>query len=271
MRRKKLISLGVFEMNFLDIFILSFVEGLTEFLPISSTGHLIITSHFFGIGEDQFTKNFNIIIQFGAILSVLVLYWRKFLPSFSFYQKLVIAFIPAAITGLLIKSKIDLLLDSVVVVAWSLVLGGVVLILSDKIFKNKGTLTIETMSVKKFIPLGIIQCLAFIPGVSRSGASIIGGMALGLSKKEAAEFSFFLAVPTIAAAALYKLNSILPTITADQVTSLLIGFVLSFIFALIAIKFFIGIVSKYGFKHFGYYRVIVGSLILILFYGGYIS
>lgn len=255
-------------MTFLEIFFLSFIEGLTEFLPISSTGHLIIVSHFMGIGDNQFVKNFNIIIQFGAILAVLVLYWRKFLPNLEFYKKVTVAFIPAALIGLAIKSRIDAILDSVSLAAWSLVLGGVVLILADRIFKKIGTKTIDQLPAQKFLPIGLIQCLAFIPGVSRSGATIIGGMAMGLSKKEAAEFSFFLGVPTIAAASLYKLKTILPTIQHDQITALSVGFILSFVFAMAAVRFFIGMVSQYGFKLFGIYRLILGGSILALYYGG---
>jgi undecaprenyl-diphosphatase len=254
-------------MNWLDVFILAFVEGVTEFLPISSTGHLIIASHFMGISEDQFVKNFNIIIQFGAILSVLVLYWQKFFSSVEFYKKLFIAFLPAAVIGLLVKSKIDILLDSVVIVAWSLVLGGLVFLATDKLFKKAGQETIETLSLKKYFYLGVIQCLAFIPGVSRSGATIVAGMFLGLSKKEAAEFSFFLGVPTIAAASLYKFKSILPTITSDQIGFLAVGFMMAFVFAALAIKVFIKVVSQYGFNMFGVYRILLGGVILILFYG----
>ena len=258
-------------MSFMNILILSFIEGLTEFLPISSTGHLIITSHLLGIGEDQFVKNFNIIIQFGAILSVLVLYWRTFLPNLSFYKKLFIAVIPAVVLGLAIKSKIDLLLSSVSIVGWSLVGGGIILLFVDQYFENQKKISLDQLPLTQFLVLGLTQCLAFIPGISRSGATIVGGMSLGLSKKDAAEFSFFLAVPTLAGASLLKTLGILKTIQSDQIQALIIGFILSFIFALIAIKFFIAIVSKYGFKYFGIYRIILGTLILGLFYGGIIS
>lgn len=258
-------------MNTFEIVLLSFIEGLTEFLPISSTGHLILTSAALGIAEGQFVKSFNIIIQFGAILSVLVLYWRNFLPNLDFYKKLFIAFLPAAVIGLLLKNKIDDLLDNVTVVAWALVLGGVVLILSDKFFKTSGKKSLKDFKLGDYFKLGLLQCFAFIPGVSRSGATIVGGMGLGLSKKEAAEFSFFLAVPTLAGASLVKTLKILPTIESHQIASLIAGMILSFVFALAAIKFFIKIVSNYGFLHFGIYRIILGGIILGAIYGGWIS
>lgn len=256
-------------MTFEQVFILSLIEGLTEFLPISSTGHLIVASAFMGIGEDQFIKSFNIIIQFGAILSVLVLYWRRFLPQLDFYKKLVIAFLPAAVIGLLIKSKIDILLGSVHIVAWALVLGGVILVLTDRYFKDHpGNLRIETLGWKDCLKLGLLQCFAFIPGVSRSGATIVGGLYLGMSRKEAAEFSFFLAVPTLAGATLIKSLGLLKTIESSQISFLLLGVVLSFVFAMIAIRFFIQVVGRFGFKHFGMYRIALGLVILFLLQRG---
>jgi undecaprenyl-diphosphatase len=252
-------------MTFTQVLILSLIEGLTEFLPVSSTGHLILASAFMGIGEDQFIKSFNIIIQFGAILSVLVLYWRRFLPNLDFYKKLFIAFLPAAVIGLAVKSKIDLILDSVQTVAWTLVVGGVILILTDKYFqKHAGAARIENLTWKECLKLGLIQCFAFIPGVSRSGATIVGGLYLGLSRKEAAEFSFFLAVPTLAGATLIKTMGILKTIDQSQIAWLSMGMVLSFIFAGLAIRFFIQIVSRFGFLHFGVYRICLGVVILFL-------
>jgi undecaprenyl-diphosphatase len=251
-------------MSWLEVAILSLVEGLTEFLPISSTGHLILTSALFGIQEDNFVKSFNIIIQFGAILSVLTIYSQRFKWDFAFYQKLFLAFIPAAIIGLLIKSKIDLLLGSVIVVSWALIIGGVLLIWSDFYFAKRtaSVRSLNELSPKKSILLGFIQCLAFIPGVSRAGATIVGGLFLGLNKKDATEFSFFLAVPTLTAAAGYKSISVLKNIETEHIQSLLLGLVLSYIFALIAIRFFIKLVERHGFKHFGVYRIILGALIL---------
>lgn len=263
-------------MNFYEILILSLIEGLTEFLPVSSTGHLIIASSLMGIAEEGFVKSFNIIIQFGAICSVLVLYWRKFLPRFDFYQKLLVAFLPAAIIGILVKDVIDAVLGSVTVVGWALVLGGVVLIISDRLFLPKelsGQTTpvgkkIEDLNLIDCFKLGLIQCFAFIPGVSRSGATIIGGLWLKLSRKEAAEFSFFLAVPTLAGATLIKTLGLVDTIEKSQISVLLLGMLLSFIFALIAIRFFISMVSRFGFQHFGIYRIIIGTVILVLAYQG---
>ncbi len=244
--------------------LLSFIEGLTEFLPVSSTGHLIVASAFLHIHDEGFIKAFNIIIQFGAIASVLFLYWRRFLPNLAFYKKLLIAFLPAAVIGLLVKNKIDLLLDSVNTVGWALLLGGFVLIFSDRIWPvDNNHKQISDLSIKDCLKLGMIQCIAFIPGISRSAATILGGLHLGLTRKEAAEFSFFLAVPTLAGATLVKTLGIVKTLDHSQWQTLLLGTFLSFIFALIAIRFFIGLVSKFGYKHFGYYRIILGLIILI--------
>lgn len=257
-------------MNHIQALILAIIEGITEFLPISSTGHMIIASSWMGIAEDQFVKNFEVIIQFGAILSVLLIYWKKFLPQYktnwNFYLKLAVAFLPAAIIGFLLKNKIDELLGSVLVVAWSLIAGGFVLIWSDSAFRHlqtSGKITDEINLLTSF-KLGIFQCLALCPGVSRSGATIIGGLILGMNKKEAAEFSFFLAVPTLAAATAYKLLKIYPTIDRSQIDILALGTIVSFFVALLAIKSFIHIVGKYGFKYFGYYRIILGLTIIFI-------
>jgi len=252
-------------MSWFEVVFLSLIEGLTEYLPVSSTGHLILTSAMLGLQEEGFIKSFNIIIQFGAILAVLVLYWRRFLPNLSFYKKIFIAFIPAAVIGLLVKSKIDLILGSVYVVAAALIVGGVVLIWSDRQFDSFSTdgKKIDELSWKDCLKLGLIQCFAFIPGVSRSGASIIGGLFLGMSRKEATEFSFFLAVPTLTGAAFVKSLGMVNTIEPSQIYLLVIGIFLSFVFAMGAIRFFIGMVSSYGFKHFGYYRIILGILVFI--------
>lgn len=251
-------------MNIFDVVILAFVEGITEFLPVSSTGHLIVTSALMGINESGFVKNFNIIIQFGAILAVLVLYFKRFLPNLEFYKKILFAFLPAAIIGLLIKNKIDALLGSVIVVAWALIIGGVILVLTDKFLeKSSNNETIDKLKVINCIKIGLIQCFAFIPGVSRSAATILGGVYLGLSRKEAVEFSFFLAVPTLTAAAALKTFGIIETIQSDEIGFLVMGTLLSFVFAILAIKFFIKIVSTHGFKFFGYYRIALGVAILI--------
>jgi len=254
-------------MNFLEVFWLSLVEGLTEFLPVSSTGHLILLSSVFGIQEDGFVKAFTIIIQFGAILAVVALYWRRFLPiRLEFYKRLFVAVLPAVVIGFAFKNKIDDLLDSSLLVATTFILGGFVLIWSDKKFKDeqKNKKEIQDLTLKECLTLGFVQCLAMIPGTSRSGATIIGGLFLGLSRKAAAEFSFFLAVPTLTGAALLKTIKILKTIEHDQYQFLGLGLILSFLFALMSVKVMIGLVSKYGYKHFGFYRIILGAIIFYL-------
>lgn len=255
-------------MSYLHAIILGIIEGITEFLPISSTGHMIITSSIMGIEDNSFTKAFEVIIQFGAILSVLVLYWKRFLPQWSFYKKLFVAFLPTAIIGFLAKDVIEHLLGSVQVVAWALIFGGAVLIWSDKIFAHLTAMgrTTNDLSYGDSVKLGLFQSIAMIPGVSRSASTILGGLTLGMNKKEAAEFSFFLAVPTMAAACGYKLLKIYKTIEASQLGVLLVGSVVAFIVAMLAIKFFISVVTRYGFRGFGIYRIIVGVIILFMIY-----
>ena len=258
-------------MSYLRSIILGIIEGITEFLPISSTGHMVAASAIMGIAENDFTKAFEVIIQFGAILSVLVLYWKRFLPSWPFYKKLFVAFLPTAIIGFLLRHVVDQLLESVQVVAWSLILGGIVLVWSDKIFAHLTAVGRKTgdLTYKDCVKLGLFQSIAMIPGVSRSGATIMGGLSLGMQKKEAAEFSFFLAVPTMAAATLYKLLGIYKTIQHDQIGILACGTFVSFVVAMIAIRFFMGIVTRYGFRGFGYYRILLGVIILVLLYTGH--
>lgn len=253
-------------MTFWEIFFYSLIEGITEFLPVSSTGHLVIYSHILAKENDAFIKSFEVIIQFGAIFSVLVLYWKAFTSSLQLYKNLSVAFLPTAVIGFLLRNLVNEWLGSIVIVAWALIIGGVVLIASDYIFKTSAVngKSLDKLTYKESFLLGLFQCFALIPGVSRSGATIVGGLGLKLNKKAAAEFSFFLAVPTIAAATLYKSFKIIPTITSDQVLTLLLGCALSFVIATIAIKTFIALVSRYGFKHFGIYRIILGGLILIL-------
>jgi undecaprenyl-diphosphatase len=255
------------KMSSIVVFILSLIEGLTEFLPVSSTGHLIIASSFLNLEKEPFVIQFNIIIQFGAILSVLFLYWRKFIPNWTFYKKLAIAFLPAAIIGLLIKNKIDALLESITVVAWALIIGGIFLFFLDS--KKSSTYTggknLDEITLKDALIIGLTQCFAFIPGVSRAAATIIGGRLMGLNQKTATEFSFFLAVPTLSGAALLKTLKILPTIEPNQIQILALGTILSFLFALAAIKTFISLVSKGAFKWFGIYRIILGLIVLLYF------
>ena len=261
--------------------ILAIVEGLTEFLPISSTGHMIIASSLMGINELPITKIFTVNIQFGAILSVVVLYWRRFLQSTDFYFKLLIAFIPAALLGFLFNDIIDSMLESVLITAVMLLVGGVVLLFVDKWFRHSVS---EKVTYKNAFFIGLAQCLAMIPGVSRSAASIVGGLAQGVDRKTAAEFSFFLAVPTMLAAGSYKLLTDLlgleisdllsfdfvkiqysaKVITSDDLQLLLVGNFVAFIVAMIAIRFFISFLTKYGFKLFGYYRIALGIVLLAL-------
>ena len=259
-------------MSWFVLIFLSFIEGLTEFLPISSTGHLILASAWLGLNEDQFVQSFNIVIQFGAILSVLAVYWRRFIPiRVDFYTKIFIAFLPAATLGFLLKDQLEPLLGSVNVVAWALFVGGFVLILMDRRAERiEPSLTIQNMSWKQSLVLGLVQCLALIPGVSRAGATILGGLSLRLSREEATEFSFFLAVPTLTAAALYKTWKIAPTIEVSQISDLLIGTFLSFVFAWLAIRFFIGLVKRYGLQHFGWYRIVLGLTIFLALSQGWL-
>lgn len=269
----------------MDIFqsiIIAIVEGLTEFLPVSSTGHMIIAEEALGVEHNDFVNAFTVIIQFGAILSVVWLYWKRFfhlnevpagvtglkafLIRYDFYWKLLVAFLPAAVIGLLLGDFIDSLLENVTVVAVMLVIGGVLMLFVDKWFNRPDT---APLTEKRALTIGFYQCIAMIPGVSRSMATIVGGMQQGLSRKDAAEFSFFLAVPTMFAATAYKLLKLVIEpeslkLLSDNLGVLLIGNVVAFIVALLAIKFFISYVTKYGFKAFGYYRIIVGTAIIIM-------
>ena len=277
-------------MNILDTIIIAIVEGLTEFLPVSSTGHMIITQNILGVESTPFVKAFTFIIQFGAILSVVVLYWKRFfklnhtpapegagafkrfLHKYDFYWKLFVAFIPAAVLGLLFSDAIDAMLESVEVVAVTLILGGIFMLFSDRIF-NKGSENTKLTEKRAFF-IGLFQCISMIPGVSRSMATIVGGMAQKLTRKAAAEFSFFLAVPTMLAATLFKMLKIFTEengtqILKENLDTLIIGNVVAFIVAMLAIKFFINFVTKYGFKAFGWYRIIAGGAILAMLLTGH--
>lgn len=276
-------------MNVFETIVIAIVEGLTEFLPVSSTGHMIIAQNLLGVESTDFVKAFTFIIQFGAILSVLVLYWKRFfqlnrtpvpegtstvkrfLHKYDFYWKLFIAFIPAAVFGLLFSDAIDAMLERVEVVAVTLILGGIFMLFCDRIF-NKGSEE-TALTEKRAFMVGLFQCISMIPGVSRSMATIVGGMAQRMTRKAAAEFSFFLAVPTMLGATVYKVYDLIKEggmeIITDNISTLLIGNVVAFIVALLAIKFFINFVTKYGFKAFGWYRIVVGALILILLFTGH--
>ncbi|MGB5370581.1 MAG: undecaprenyl-diphosphatase UppP [Flavobacteriaceae bacterium] len=253
----------------MDIFkaiVLAIIEGITEYLPISSTGHMIIASSFFGIAQEEFTKLFTIVIQLGTILSVVVLYFKRFFQTVDFYLKLLVGFIPAVFFGLLLNDVIDSLLGSPLTVAVSLLLGGIVLLKVDNWFGDGKQTAISYATAFK---IGMFQCLAMIPGVSRSGASIVGGMTQKLSRTAAAEFSFFLAVPTMLGATLkkgYDYYNAGFSLTPEQINLLIVGNVVGFVVALLAIKTFIGYLGKHGFKMFGYYRIIVGLAILLIHY-----
>ena len=259
-------------MNYFQAIILAVIEGLTEFLPVSSTGHMIIGSSFMGIASDPFVKLFTVAIQLGAILSVVVLYFKRFFKSINFYIKLVVAFIPAAVFGLLLSKKIDELLESPMAVGISLLVGGIILLFVDKWFDKPTINEEEEVNYLTALKIGFFQCIAMIPGVSRSGATIVGGMTQKLSRKVAAEFSFFLAVPTMFAATAKKLLDFYQdghTITQEQTNLLIIGNVVAFIVALLAIKSFIGYLNKHGFKMFGWYRIVAGLIIIILLMTGH--
>ena len=253
-------------MNTLQAIILAIIEGITEFLPVSSTGHMIIGSSFMGIEHEEFTKLFTIVIQLGAILSVVALYFKRFFQTLDFYFKILVAFIPAVVLGLLFAKKIDALLENPVTVAISLLIGGILLLKVDDWFGNSANTEITYL---KALKIGFFQCFAMVPGVSRSGASIVGGMSQKLSRSSAAEFSFFLAVPTMLGATVKKCYDYYKdgfVLNHDQINLLIIGNVIAFIVALLAIKSFIGYLSKHGFKVFGYYRIVAGIALLIIHY-----
>ncbi|MEI6410955.1 MAG: undecaprenyl-diphosphate phosphatase [Bacteroidota bacterium] len=263
-------------MNLIQAIILAIIEGITEFLPVSSTGHMIIGSTAMGIASHPFVKVFTVAIQFGAILSVLVLYWRRFFQNFNFYIRLFVAFLPAAVFGLLFKHQIDSLLENIVVVALALIVGGVIFLFLDGFFErrsNRNT-TIEDVSLPKALNIGLFQVISMVPGVSRSAATIIGGLTQGLSPTTAAEFSFFLAVPTMFAAtckSLWDYHKEGGTFSGDELMLLGVGNVIAFLVAMLAIKSFIGFLTRHGFKVFGYYRIAIGLAILILWALGFME
>ena len=264
-------------MDLLQAILIAIVEGLTEYLPVSSTAHMIFTSSYFGIQEDDFVKLFQVSIQFGAILAVVFLYWRKFFDfsKFNFYIKLAVAVIPALILGKLFDDKIDAVLGNPIPIAIVLILGGIILLFVDNRFQNPTVVSEEEITIKKAVMIGFWQCLAMMPGTSRSAASIIGGMQQGLTRATAAEFSFFLAVPTMLAVTVYSLFLKTYEVTqlkgyelllqGDNIKFFLIGNVIAFIVAVLAIKLFIEVIKKYGFKPWGYYRIVAGVILLLYF------
>lgn len=281
------ISIGQFDshfsMNTIQSIIIAIVEGITEFLPISSTGHMIIAQKLLGVENSDFVNLFTVNIQFGAILSVVILYWKKFIEPmnsrkiegsawtrfshrFDFYLKLFVAFLPAAFFGLLFNDYINSLLENVVVVAVSLVLGGIVLLFVDNWFRKPAE--DQRVTYPKALKIGLFQVISMIPGVSRAAATIIGGLSQKLTRKNAAEFSFFLAVPTMFAASALELFKTYRVIDGDNIKILLLGNVVAFLVAMLAIKVFITFLTKHGFRIFGYYRIVIGLAILILLYLG---
>lgn len=270
-------------MDFIQTIIIAIVEGLTEFLPVSSTGHMIITQNLLGVPKgDPFVHAFTFIIQFGAILSVVCLYWKRFFQmrteeefqaKLKFYGLLIVSVFPAVVVGLLAKKSglLDWLLDSVTVVAITLVLGGVFMLFCDRLFNT--TDKTEDVNWKRAFKIGCFQCLSVIPGMSRSMSTIVGGMQQGLTRKRAAEFSFFLAVPTMAGATLLDLVEMFEEgtnwATTTNIKLLLLGCIIAFLVAIFAMKWFVAFLTKYGFKAFGWYRIIVGLVILVLLATGH--
>ena len=266
-------------MTYWHALLLAIVEGITEFLPVSSTGHMIIASALLGIPVTPFFKLYLVVIQLGAILSVFVVYWRRFFQSIDFYLKLLVAFLPIVLVGLLLKKHIDKLLESVTTVAVMLVIGGVVLLFIDRWFpqedSREGGHPVTNPSFKEALIIGLFQCLAVVPGTSRSAATIIGGLTQKLTRRAAAEFAFFLAMPTMAAAAVkdvydYYKDAKIQGIdlghlfSTEQVKQLALGNAVAFVVALLAIRLFVGFVAKYGFRAFGIYRIIAGGILLIM-------
>lgn len=274
-------------MNLFEAIVIAIVEGLTEYLPISSTGHMIIASSLLGIEKDEFTKLYEVAIQLGAILAVVALYWKKFFDftRWRFYLKLLIAVIPAIVLGYLFSDQIDALLESPLTVSITLLVGGVIFLFIDRFFQQHEITTEEDISNKRAFVIGVWQCLAMIPGVSRSASSIIGGMQQKLTRKLAAEFSFYLAVPTMAAATGYSvfLKDWKDSTGADvkgydlilastgNTIAFVTGNVIAFVVAIVAIKFFIGFLQRHGFKLFGWYRIVAGIILLLLLISGVIS
>ena len=265
-------------MNTLQAILIAIIEGLTEYLPVSSTAHMVFLSSYFGIQEDDFVKLFQVSIQFGAILAVVALYWRKFFDfsKFNFFIKLAFAVLPALVLGKLFDDAIEAVLGNPIPIAIVLIVGGIVLLFIDSKFQNPTILQEEDITIKKAVTIGFWQCLAMMPGTSRSAASIIGGMQQGLSRHAAAEFSFFLAVPTMLAVTCYSV--FLKTYEASQMKGyelilksdnhiqlFLIGNIVAFVVAILAIKFFIEIIKQYGFKPWGWYRIVVGTFLLFYF------
>jgi len=259
--------------EYLVAVLLGIVEGVTEFLPVSSTGHLILASELMGYNAAQWAV-FNVAIQPGAILAIVVLYWRTFLTvirgllkwekeSVAFVRNLLIAFIPAVVLGLAFADQIDALLENAVVVAWALIAGGIAILVIERLVKPGEAVGISGVTVGQSIKIGLVQCLAMVPGVSRSGATIMGAMSLGIERRTAADFSFFLALPTLTGATVLQLYKHRDAITADSLGLIAVGFVVSFVTALVVVKAFLAVVQRHGFAPFGWYRIVAGAAALI--------
>ena len=267
-------------MSYIHAIVLAIIEGLTEFLPVSSTGHMVIVSSLMGIEKSDFTKLFEVVIQFGAILAIVALYWKRFFQDFDFYLKLIVAFIPAAVFGLFFYKRIKEMMGSPITIAVTLLVGGIIMLFIDKMFERNESFSASSQKIdyKKALTIGGFQVLAMIfPGLSRSAATIFGGLTQGLNRQRAAEFSFFLAVPTMAAASLYdgykyykevKAGTI-HALTNSEVGMLVLGSIIAFIVALIAVRTFISFFTERGFKIFGYYRIALGLLVLGLWFAGF--
>ncbi|MEO8588000.1 MAG: undecaprenyl-diphosphate phosphatase [Flavobacteriales bacterium] len=255
-------------MTLLQAIILAIIEGITEYLPVSSTGHLIIGSAVMGIEKHDFVKLFSVAIQFGAILSVVVLYWKRFFQSVDFYLKLFVAFVPAVVAGLLFKEHIEAMLENVVIVAVALLVGGIIFLFIDRWTAGRQDAEERPVSYQSAFMIGLFQCLAMVPGVSRSASTIIGGMTQGLSRKRAAEFSFFLAVPTMFGATvktIYDYTKDGGVFTSEHIKLFAIGNLVAFVVAMIAIRTFIALLTRHGFAVFGWYRIALGGVILVLY------
>jgi undecaprenyl-diphosphatase len=255
------------------VILLGIVEGVTEYLPVSSTGHLILATELLGFHADQWAL-FNVAIQPGAILAIVFLYWRTFLDvliglfhrsasAFAFVRNIAVAFVPAVVLGLALGDYIEMLLGNAVVVAWALIIGGIAILIVEKFAKTRDAGGVAGVTLKQSVMIGLAQCLAMIPGVSRSGATILGAMSFGVDRKTAAEFSFFLAVPTLTGATALQLFKHRAEITTDQLAYIAIGSLVSFVVAVIVVKAFISIITRYGFAPFAWYRIVAGTAALI--------
>jgi undecaprenyl-diphosphatase len=254
------------------VIILGIVEGLTEYLPVSSTGHLILATELLGFRAEDW-EAFNVAIQPGAIVAILVLYWRTFwnvltglfrkdAGAWRFVRNLVVACVPAVVLALLIGDQIETLLGNAVVVCWALIIGGVAILILEKVVRPKECNGVQNLSLRQSAMVGAVQCLAMVPGVSRSGATILGAMALGVDRKTAAEFSFFLAMPTLSGATVYYLAKHHDRIAPDMVGNILIGSLVSFVVAIVVVKLFVGFVTRFGFGPFAWYRIVAGTAAL---------